>query len=281
MPDAATLASATQTASPTANMAAPLPALPNAMAASPEAAAALASIPAGNRFVPAQATTADDASAMPDVAATPSAPAASPTRQGVNLATLASMVVPPHPPGSAREQRNANTLTSLDLQNPDIASSISGSATDTATREAGPQPAPGSGSARGTHSLIEALGERIAQQLQRGSDRAVIRLDPPMQGQLEITIHRDATGATQVHLAASNGDVARQLQTISDSLRQELVNRQSGEVTVLVSHGGREQGGRQGQQQQAPQDGPGRALADAGTDTAQSVARFALSSLED
>lgn len=124
-------------------------------------------------------------------------------------------------------------------------------------------------------SLIESLGDRIALQLQRGSERAVIRLDPPMQGQLEITIRHDATGATQIHLSASNSDVVRQLQTLSDSLRQELVHRQPGEVTVVVTHSGRDQDGRQRQNQQAVQEEPGRALADTG-DT-QSPARFTLS----
>lgn len=130
----------------------------------------------------------------------------------------------------------------------------------------------------GKPSLIEALGDRIALQLKRGSESAVIRLDPPMQGHVEITIRHDASGATQVHLSASNSDVARQLQTISDSLRQDLVHRQSGEVTVVVSHGARDQDGRQRQPGQSPeQDNPGRALTEA-DDAQQPTARFALAS---
>lgn len=145
-------------------------------------------------------------------------------------------------------------------------------------RDASASATTGTPAARGKPSLIEALGDRIALQLKRGSESAVIRLDPPMQGHVEITIRHDATGATQVHLSASNSDVARQLQTISDSLRQDLVHRQSGEVTVVVSHGARDQDGRQRQPGQSPeQDNPGRALTEA-DDAQQPAARFALAS---
>lgn len=122
-------------------------------------------------------------------------------------------------------------------------------ATSQATSTAAPQP------------LLDALGERIALQMQRGSERVVIRLDPPMQGQIEISIRTDASGATQVHLSGSSGELTRQLHAISDSLRQELVQRQPGEVSVQVGQGMREQDERQRQERQfAGQDEPGRAL---------------------
>lgn len=129
---------------------------------------------------------------------------------------------------------------------------------------------------RAPQSLVDALGERIDVQLQRGSERAVIRLDPPMQGQLEITIRRDA-GAIQIHLSATHGDVVKQLQAISDSLRHDLGNRHSGDVSVVVSqHLGRDGDGRGRPSSPAPEKAePGQALVEA--EDGHAPARFALS----
>jgi flagellar hook-length control protein FliK len=117
--------------------------------------------------------------------------------------------------------------------------------------------------------LQQALGERLSVQLGHGIENAVIRLDPPMLGSLEIAV-RHQGGALQVHLSASDGEVLRQLQGISDSLRQDLGNRQYGEVTVTVS-GSRSQAGAdadgqgsaQREQTAQQQPKPGRALAEA------------------
>lgn len=130
--------------------------------------------------------------------------------------------------------------------------------------------------ARLPSALVDALGERIETQLQRGSERTVIRLDPPMQGQLEITIRREA-GAIQVHLSATSADVVKQLQAISDSLRQDLGARQGGDVSVVVSqHTARDGDGRGRHAAPAPEQAePGRALAEA--EEGQALARFALS----
>lgn len=129
---------------------------------------------------------------------------------------------------------------------------------------------------RSPQALVDTLGERIDWQLKRGSERAVIRLDPPMQGQLEITIRRDGAGI-QVHLAASSSEVVRQLQTISDGLRQDLAGRQAGDVAVVVSHSTRDSDGRGRQSGQTPdQEQPGKALSEAENDLAP--ARFALHS---
>jgi flagellar hook-length control protein FliK len=127
-------------------------------------------------------------------------------------------------------------------------------------------------------TLLDVLGDHIALHLERGSERAVIRLDPHMQGQLEITIRRDA-GVMQVQLHASNVDVVKQLQAISDSLRQDLSNRQHGEVVVVVSQGAvgaRDGEGRGRQAAQTPEQEPGQALAEA--ENGQAPQRFALSS---
>ncbi|MBJ7310690.1 flagellar hook-length control protein FliK [Rugamonas sp. CCM 8940] len=115
--------------------------------------------------------------------------------------------------------------------------------------------------------LREALGDRLQLQLQRNNDHAVIRLEPPNMGRIEISI-RHSAGALQINLSASNSEVLRQLNNIGDSVRQDLSQRSFTEVAVNVSASPRGQamadsdgrGGRQGQQDQAR--APGRALSD-------------------
>lgn len=126
--------------------------------------------------------------------------------------------------------------------------------------------------------LTDALGERLQLQTGQQGERAVIRLDPPMLGRIEIVVHQDAGGALQVHLSASNGEVLRQLHAIGDSLRLDLGQRHAqGDVTVVVADTGRDADGRSrsGQQQQRSDDeNPGEALAEAQAGAASS--RFAL-----
>jgi flagellar hook-length control protein FliK len=121
----------------------------------------------------------------------------------------------------------------------------------------------GTDPAQWRESLRDALGDRLQVQVADRSERAVIRLDPPALGRIEIVISHQA-GNLQVHLSASNGDVLRQLHTIGDSLRQDLVHRQYGDVAVVVSDA-RGEGGGQGRDRdtQAESDTPGRALGDA------------------
>lgn len=118
--------------------------------------------------------------------------------------------------------------------------------------------------------LQQALGERLNVQVGHGIENAVIRLDPPMLGSLEIAI-RHQGGALQVQLSASNGEVLSQLQGISDSLRQDLGNRQYTAVTVQVSDARSQAGSGDGQgraprDEAQPQARPGRALAEAEQD---------------
>jgi flagellar hook-length control protein FliK len=76
-----------------------------------------------------------------------------------------------------------------------------------------------------------------------------------------------------VNIAASHSEVLRQLNTIGDAVRQDLSQRQFGEVAVTVSSSNARSladGGQQHQQdQQREQRQPGRALddSDAGTTT--------------
>ncbi|QPF74163.1 flagellar hook-length control protein FliK [Roseateles sp. DAIF2] len=136
--------------------------------------------------------------------------------------------------------------------------------------------------------LMQVLGDRLQLQIAARSDQAVIRLDPPMLGQVEIAIRQQA-GELQVRIAASHGEVVRQIQQVSEHLRQDLVQRHSGEVSVQVAQAGAARGEadarhaqREGQPQQQQQDssaqrGPGRALGDESADGASSSAFFAAS----
>ncbi len=110
-------------------------------------------------------------------------------------------------------------------------------------------------------SLVQSLGEHLQVQIAHGSENAVIRLDPPAMGSIEIVIRHEA-GAVQVHLSASNSDVLSQLQGIGDALRQDLMQRHQGTVSVQVSDDSR---GAQGRQRQAGgnQDESEQALAEA------------------
>lgn len=120
-------------------------------------------------------------------------------------------------------------------------------------------------------SLVEALGERIRVAVGKHSEHAVIRLDPPLMGSIEIVVRHQA-GTLQVQLSATNNEVLRQLQNIGDTLRQDLLQNQYTGVSVQVFADAR-QGGRQQPPAQEEQ-GPGRALAEA--DDGQTDSPFAL-----
>lgn len=105
--------------------------------------------------------------------------------------------------------------------------------------------------------LLQALGDRLQLQIAARSDQAVIRLEPPMLGRVEIAIRQQA-GELQVRIEASHDEVARQIQQISEPLRQGLVQRHVGDVSVqVVAQGaaGREAEPRGSAQQQAARDG--------------------------
>lgn len=124
--------------------------------------------------------------------------------------------------------------------------------------------------------LLNALGERVQWQLQRGQEQAVIRLEPPNLGRVEIHIRHEA-GGLQVHLNATHRDVVQQLQGVSDQLRSELSLRHAGDVAVAVADQGRDADARQrGRGQGGEQEqGPGRALSEAES-TSQPRSAFTL-----
>lgn len=125
--------------------------------------------------------------------------------------------------------------------------------------------------------LLNTLGERVQWHVQRGSEQAVIRLDPPHLGRVDIIIKQEG-GLMQVHMSATHREVVQQLQGLSDQLRQDLAGRQGGEVSVLVSEQSREGDARQRGRQGSPDDQqgrPGRALSDA-DDTPPSLRAFSM-----
>lgn len=103
-------------------------------------------------------------------------------------------------------------------------------------------------------SLHEALGERLQLQLGRGLEQATIRLEPPQLGRIEISV-RHSGGNLEVHIAASNSEVLRQLNTVSDSLRNDLAGRQYSNVAVSVGETPRAQAAAQGGHQPSGQPG--------------------------
>jgi flagellar hook-length control protein FliK len=123
-------------------------------------------------------------------------------------------------------------------------------------------------------SLQEALGQRMNVQVGNGIEQAVIRLEPPQLGRIDIAIRHNA-GALEVNISASNSEVLRQLQTVSDNLRSDLSQRQFTEVAVTVAPAkngaapfGDPQQGRGRQQDREQEDNqPGRALAEAGNNS--------------
>ncbi|GGX81459.1 hypothetical protein GCM10007386_10440 [Pseudoduganella dura] len=119
--------------------------------------------------------------------------------------------------------------------------------------------------------LRAALGDRLQVTLQKGNDQAVIRLEPPNLGTIEISI-RQSAGALHVSMSATHGEVVRQLNAVGDSMRQDLSQRQGGDVAVTVtqtpsrsladSEGRGRQQEREAEQQREQQRGPGRALSE-------------------
>lgn len=126
-------------------------------------------------------------------------------------------------------------------------------------------------------ALAAVLGERLHVQINQRSEHAVIRLDPPSMGTIEIVVRHEA-GGVQVQMRASNPEVARQLHGIGDTLRQDLVQRQHGDVSVQVWDGSRDADGRQRQRSTPWQDEPGHALRE--TADEHEPAAFALNASE-
>jgi len=228
----------------------------------------------------AAARGAADAAALPLPAAAPAAP-----RTDAAVAQALPAAAPPATAGAAP----AHAAPALDAAPADGAEPTPTSATGVAG--AASQPAATRGADSVTlagpptawrQTLQEALGDRLQLQLGRGMEQATIRLEPPMLGRIEISV-RHSGGNLEVSIAASNSEVLRQLNTVSDSLRNDLAGRQYSNVSVNVSETPRAQStaqagnqpsgqpgadaggrGRQQSEEEQRQRTPGLALNDAG-----------------
>lgn len=94
--------------------------------------------------------------------------------------------------------------------------------------------------------LTSLLKDRIHFQIDQHQQISTIRLDPPSLGKLEIAIQMEA-GKLAVHINASQPDVGRSLQQLSEQLRQQLTGQNFTQVEVNVATGG---GSERHQQQQ-------------------------------
>jgi flagellar hook-length control protein FliK len=123
-------------------------------------------------------------------------------------------------------------------------------------------------------TLQEALGQRLNVQNGANMQQATITLEPPQLGRIDIAI-RHSAGTLEVNITATNGEVLRQLQTVSDNLRSDLSQRQYTDVAVTVApapkssatpFGDPQQQQGRGRQPGRDQDAePGRGLAEAST----------------
>ncbi len=164
-----------------------------------------------------------------------------------------------------------------------LSAASSGTLTLPASREAWQQP------------LMQALGDRLQLQIAQRAESARLHLEPPQLGRIEIDI-RQQGGVLQVQFNASHDEVRQQLRQIAEPLRQDLVQRHAGEVSVQVAGaqaagdgrgrdgaaGGQGQSSGQGGQNSPQRDAqrqPGRALHDEdaahGTHGATAVFAFA------
>lgn len=229
-------------------------------------AAGLAARLAAQAGVPASAGPGAAPAPIARQGAEPSAP------QGTDAGGLAALPLPPVSPAKPEENAaGAGEPTSF----PAAAAAANGPS------QAGGAPAsapvvklPAGTPEQWRSPLLEALGERIRFELGNRGEQAVIRLDPPMMGSVEVVIRHQA-GMLQVQLSASNGEVVRQLQSISGSLHQDLSQRQYTDVSVQVFADGRDGGGRQDRNPSGDDRRPGRALAEA--EAGQPASPFVLS----
>jgi flagellar hook-length control protein FliK len=216
------------------------------------------------------------AAGMPAAAAGPGPGAAQPVTAQPNAMPAAAPVA-----GEAAAEASADAASVTTVPGVSAATPPAGARSADSLVLAGPPTA-------WRQNLHEALGERLQLQLGRNIDQATIRLEPPMLGRIDIAI-RHSGGNLEIHIAASNSDVLRQLNAVSDSLRSDLAGRQYSSVSVNVSDVPRMQasaqtGGQTPGQGQADAQGrsrqeqeqartPGRALHD---ETAAGATLFSM-----
>jgi flagellar hook-length control protein FliK len=274
-------------------MAMSMPLMPVAQATLAAVVAALPGVPAAKESAPATDTDISlpaasvapgrdgraELAALP--AAAPALPAAAPALPVPQAAVQAASE-------AAAKAAPATLPADALASNADAAQEQAAPATDRATATTFGVAAPAPGASQRTadtvtlsgpptawrQTLQEALGERLQLQVGKNAEQAVIRLEPPMLGRVEIAI-RHSAGSLEVHISATHGEVLRQLQTVSEGLRNDLAQRQFTDVSVNIAQAprganaapmfaggegrGRQQDGRQQEQN------PGEALAEANT----------------
>jgi flagellar hook-length control protein FliK len=184
------------------------------------------------RDASAQATAAE----IPDTAAAQSPPSSIPALTGALtadparvLALQAADAVPAAVDAPAWQGLQRWSADLMSAMTPAVNAAPQGDAgaaapalTLPASREAWSQP------------LMQALGDRLQLQIAQRTDSARLHLEPPQLGRIEIDI-RQQGGALQVQLSASHDEVRQQLRQIAEPLRNELVQRHAGEVSVQVA----------------------------------------------
>ncbi|WP_395489403.1 flagellar hook-length control protein FliK [Cedecea davisae] len=107
---------------------------------------------------------------------------------------------------------------------------------------------------RWAQQLQSALGDRLQVQVKDQIQHATIRLDPPDMGKIDISLHIE-NGRMQVTINASQGEVYRALQQVSNDLRQSLTEQNFMQVNVQVSsQGGQREGQQRPSQHELAQD---------------------------
>jgi flagellar hook-length control protein FliK len=267
-----------------------LGAMAMAMPLMPVAQATLAAVVAALPGVPAAKETAPAADTGVSLAAGSAGSAASGRDGRVELAGLpaAAPVLPTAQPAAQAAAAPAALAADTPASNGDAAQDAAAPAAERGVANSFGVAAPAAGASPRTadtvtlsgpptawrQTLQEALGDRLQLQVGKNAEQAVIRLEPPMLGRVEIAI-RHSAGSLEVHISATHGEVLRQLQTVSEGLRNDLAQRQFTDVSVNVvpaprgangapMFAGGEGRGRQQEGRQQEQN-PGEALAEANT----------------
>lgn len=91
-----------------------------------------------------------------------------------------------------------------------------------------------------SQQLHSVLNDRLQIQTDNRIQHATIRLDPPDMGKIDISLHMDG-GKLQVQINASQNDVYKALQHISQELRINLTEQNFTQVSVQVTSNGQQQ----------------------------------------
>lgn len=185
--------------------------------------------------LPARQVVAADSARLPQLLSKAEALLAAPIKpaEGPLLAALDALAGSPDGPATEAADGLATASSTT------LPSSSAGGA-ERAIRLQGPE-------AKWGEQMLNALRDNVEMQVQQRVQSTAIRLDPPELGSMEIFLSHES-GRLNVHITASQADVARLLQSTSERLRQELVGQHFTQVSVGVGSDG------QSGQQHSPRD---------------------------